>query len=116
MGVIQSKLRGKEGIRRSKMKTFFLLILILAIIATVVGTTGEGCGKDERGSPRQPGDTWKKECNRCRCLVTRVPACTRRLCQDFGKNLEPDLEVDVGGDDEKDVNRLLLVQYRFENN
>merc|ERR1711872_285432 len=102
MGVIQSKSGGKEGIRRNKMKTFFSLIFIFAIIATVVGTTG--CGKDERGSPRQPGDTWRQECNRCRCLVTRVPACTRRLCQDFGKNLEPDLEVDAGGDDEKDVN------------
>jgi len=38
------------------------------------------CGIDERGVPRVAGDTWKEDCNDCRCTDNLVPGCTRKLC------------------------------------
>ena len=38
------------------------------------------CGVDERGVARSVGDSWKEDCNRCRCLESGVPGCTRRFC------------------------------------
>jgi len=38
------------------------------------------CGVNERGLPRQAGDTWKEDCNRCRCTDNLLPGCTKRFC------------------------------------
>jgi len=27
-----------------------------------------------------PGDSWQEDCNRCRCLSSGIPACTKKLC------------------------------------
>merc|ERR1712212_563300 len=32
------------------------------------------------GNPRSVGDSWKEECNNCRCTSTGVPVCTLRFC------------------------------------
>ena len=62
-----------------------LNILLYAILITCVscvpaGDEGGSCGSDERGIERQPGDSWQKDCNRCRCLSTGVKGCTRKFC------------------------------------
>jgi len=45
------------------------------------GASGSNlCGTDERGILRQVGDTWKEDCNTCRCTDNLVPGCTRRFC------------------------------------
>lgn len=38
------------------------------------------CGTNERGSPRQAGETWQEDCNRCRCTDNLLPGCTKRFC------------------------------------
>jgi len=38
------------------------------------------CGVDEKGVARTAGDSWKEDCNQCRCLESGVPGCTRRFC------------------------------------
>jgi len=41
------------------------------------------CGTDpDTGLQRQPGDSWKEDCNRCRCLPNLEKGCTKRLCQE----------------------------------
>ena len=42
-----------------------------------------GCGVDERGIARQPGDNWREDCNRCRCLTAGIPGCTKKFCGGF---------------------------------
>jgi len=27
-----------------------------------------------------PGDSWQEDCNRCRCLSSGIPGCTKKLC------------------------------------
>merc|ERR1711963_1263341 len=40
----------------------------------------KGCGVDENGRERQPGDSWKDDCNTCKCLSSGTPRCTRQFC------------------------------------
>merc|ERR1711923_405556 len=40
----------------------------------------KGCGVDENGRERQPGDSWKDDCNTCKCLTSGTPRCTRQFC------------------------------------
>jgi len=43
-------------------------------------TSTAQCGEDSEGNPRSVGDSWKEECNNCRCTSTGVPVCTLRFC------------------------------------
>ena len=43
-------------------------------------TSAAQCGEDSEGNPRRVGDSWKEECNNCRCTSTGVPVCTLRFC------------------------------------
>merc|ERR1719233_517020 len=80
---------------RIKMRALFCLIIITVVINVATAAAGPGCGTDMKtGDERQPGDRWMEACNRCRCLPSQVPACTRRLCQE-AMPLVPDLDVDV---------------------
>eukprot|EP00092_Neocalanus_flemingeri_P080019 GFUD01099766.1.p1 GENE.GFUD01099766.1~~GFUD01099766.1.p1 ORF type:complete len:387 (-),score=87.47 GFUD01099766.1:107-1267(-) len=64
------------------MKTIIcLVVLIIGVIAFPQAETG--CGQDERGVSRKPGDRWQEDCNRCRCLTAGIPGCTKRLCGNF---------------------------------
>merc|ERR1712033_74773 len=61
------------------------ILLLSACLAGYVSSvpadeTGVGCGEDDEGVSRQPGDSWQEDCNRCRCLATGVKGCTRRWC------------------------------------
>merc|ERR1719500_2408161 len=89
-GVSAVKPQKKEGIIKMKMKIFFCLIMLTL---TATAAAGEGCGVDEKGALRQPGESWQEDCNRCRCLASGVPACTRRICRDLDRNLEPELKL-----------------------
>ena len=42
-----------------------------------------GCGADEGGVVRQPGDSWQEECNRCHCLASGRSGCTKQICGDL---------------------------------
>merc|ERR1712013_23678 len=45
--------------------------------------SGGGCGVNRDGVSRQVGDSWSHDgCNKCRCLPSGVPGCTRRICSD----------------------------------
>jgi len=41
------------------------------------------CGSDENGVAREAGDTWKEDCNRCRCTEDLRPGCTKLICGAF---------------------------------
>jgi len=47
---------------------------------TKAATSTAQCGEDSEGNPRRIGDSWKEECNNCRCTSTGVPVCTLRFC------------------------------------
>lgn len=57
-----------------------LLSFLVTIAAALPQTSTNLCGTNERGAPRQAGDTWMDKCNRCRCTERLVPGCTRRFC------------------------------------
>merc|ERR1711915_201731 len=50
----------------------------------------ESCGVDEQGEVRKPGDNWQEECNRCRCLPSGVPGCTKKLCGSVPGFVDPE--------------------------
>ena len=55
--------------------------LICTVSASVAFPQAKsGCGVDELGVARKSGDSWQEECNRCRCLPSGVPGCTKKLC------------------------------------
>ena len=55
--------------------------LIFIVSASVAFPQAKsGCGVDEQGVVHKPGDSWQEECNRCRCLPSGVPGCTKKLC------------------------------------
>jgi len=49
-------------------------------VVKVASTSTAQCGEDSEGNPRLVGDSWKEECNNCRCTSTGVPVCTLRFC------------------------------------
>ena len=49
-------------------------------VVKVASTSTSQCGEDSEGNPRLVGDSWKEECNNCRCTSTGVPVCTLRFC------------------------------------
>lgn len=60
--------------------------LFLCLVVLGVGAFPQaenGCGVDERGIARQPGDNWREDCNRCRCLTAGIPGCTKKFCGGF---------------------------------
>lgn len=57
-----------------------LLSFLVTLAAALPQTSTNLCGTNERGAPRQAGDTWMEKCNRCRCTERLVPGCTRRFC------------------------------------
>merc|ERR1711892_491703 len=61
-----------------------LLVCVLVVGASAFPQSQSGCGADDRGALRQPGDNWQEACNRCRCL-----GCTRKFCGDFPSPAEP---------------------------
>jgi len=67
---------------------FCLSILIIGAIA--FRQAENGCGVNERGVLRQPGDNWQEDCNRCRCLAAGVPGCTKKFCGGFPSLFEPE--------------------------
>merc|ERR1712058_135597 len=66
------------------------LLLASLFIATLHGLPQSGfvseetCGIDSQtGQNRQPGDSWKEDCNRCQCLPGNKPGCTKILCENL---------------------------------
>merc|ERR1712013_108989 len=49
-------------------------------VVKVASTSPSQCGEDSEGNPRLVGDSWKEDCNNCRCTSTGVPVCTLRSC------------------------------------
>eukprot|EP00092_Neocalanus_flemingeri_P064838 GFUD01078744.1.p1 GENE.GFUD01078744.1~~GFUD01078744.1.p1 ORF type:complete len:326 (-),score=81.75 GFUD01078744.1:41-1018(-) len=70
------------------MKTIIWLV-VLIIGATAFPQAETGCGQDERGVSRKPGDRWQEDCNRCRCLTAGIPGCTKKFCGDFPSLFAP---------------------------
>merc|ERR1712008_647722 len=66
-----------------------LLVCVLIFGASAFPQSQSGCGADERGALRQPGDNWQEASNRCRCLASGRPGCTRKFCGDFPSLAEP---------------------------
>jgi len=66
--------------------------LIFTVSASVAFPQAKsGCGVDEQGVARKSGDSWQEECNRCRCLPSGVPGCTKKLCGTISDTtLQPD--------------------------
>merc|ERR1711915_100215 len=62
------------------MKALLCLTLV-ATTATAFPQSKSGCGRNERGVLRKPGDIWDEQCNQCRCLNSGVPGCTRKFCE-----------------------------------
>jgi len=60
------------------MMTPLLLCVLTATLAAP--QTGGLCGVGEGGEERVPGESWQEDCNRCRCLSSGIPACTKKLC------------------------------------
>merc|ERR1711915_820536 len=58
-----------------------LSLTIVATTATAFPQSKSGCGRNERGVLRKPGDIWDEQCNQCRCLNSGVPGCTRKFCE-----------------------------------
>lgn len=45
---------------------------------------------DKSGNRREVGESWKEECNNCKCGSTGVPLCTQRFCinvEEFKKEM-----------------------------
>merc|ERR1711892_349413 len=66
-----------------------LLVCVLVVGASAFPQSQSGCGADDRGALRKPGDSWQETCNRCRCLASGRPGCTRKFCGDFPSLAEP---------------------------
>jgi len=66
----------------------FLCLVVLGVGA--FPQAENGCGVDERGVLRQPGDNWQEDCNRCRCLTAGIPGCTKKFCGSFPTIPEPE--------------------------
>merc|ERR1712008_646450 len=66
-----------------------LLVCVLVFGASAFPQSQSGCGADERGALRKPGDNWQEACNRCRCLASGRPGCTRKFFGDFPSLAEP---------------------------
>jgi len=62
------------------MHLLLLSSLLVTLASALPQTSSNLCGNNERGAPRQAGDTWMEKCNRCRCTERLVPGCTRRFC------------------------------------
>jgi len=68
-----------EHKQKMLLKTF-ILIVIFTTAARTFPQQQNRCGLNQFGMTRQPGDTWDEECNKCKCLDTGVPGCTRKFC------------------------------------
>ena len=64
-----------------------LIICVLVLGASAFPKSRSGCGADEGGALRQPGDNWQDDCNTCRCLASGRPRCTRMFCGDSPNSL-----------------------------
>ena len=64
------------------MQSFVLLCVLVGGSAAAPQTVAS-CGVDDEGRARLPGDTWRDDCNRCRCLSSGIPGCTKKLCGSF---------------------------------
>lgn len=62
-----------------------VLLFVLVCVSTAIAT----CGEDDEGRARLPGDTWREDCNRCRCLSSGIPGCTKKLCGTFPVIISP---------------------------
>merc|ERR1711915_360201 len=62
------------------MKVLLCLAIVISTI-TSFPQSKTGCGVNERGVVRRPGDIWNERCNQCRCLRSGVPGCTRKFCE-----------------------------------
>jgi len=60
-----------------------MTVCLIGVVVSFPQTTTNLCGTDERGVTRQAGDTWKEDCNRCRCTERLIPGCTKRFCGAF---------------------------------
>merc|ERR1712013_714742 len=70
------------------LRKFTIAVLLGTLTVTVRARpqssgSGGGCGVSRDGVSRQVGDSWSQDgCNKCRCLPSGVPGCTRRICSD----------------------------------
>ena len=60
-----------------------VLLCVLVGGSAAAPQTVASCGVDDEGRARLPGDTWRDDCNRCRCLSSGIPGCTKKLCGSF---------------------------------
>jgi len=73
---------------RIEMNILLLLVSVFILGANSFPQAETRCGVDSSGVSRQPGDSWKEDCNRCRCLTAGIPGCTKKFCGDFSSILE----------------------------
>jgi len=67
----------------------FVFIFLIVISVRAFPQSENACGEDEAGVSRKPGDSWQEDCNRCRCLTSGIPGCTRKLCGVLPSLFEP---------------------------
>jgi len=70
------------------MKIFvFTFVIVFSVKA--FPQSENACGEDETGVSRKPGDSWQEDCNRCRCLMSGIPGCTKKFCGGIPNLFEP---------------------------
>jgi len=83
------------------MKTFvFTFVIILSVKA--FPQSENACGEDEAGVSRKPGDSWQEDCNRCRCLTSGIPGCTKKFCGVIPSLFEPQVCKDSLGNSKEE--------------
>jgi len=62
---------------------FIIFLSWIVVVCSFPQSGSNLCGTNERGAPRQAGESWREDCNNCRCTDTLVPGCTKRFCGAF---------------------------------
>merc|ERR1711872_649698 len=73
------RVQSSQATKVTNMKVFACLVLLVSA-SVAFPQAKSGCGTNERGVARKPGDNWQEQCNRCRCLESGVPGCTKKFC------------------------------------
>ena len=73
------RVQSSQATKVTNMKVFAGLVLLVST-SVAFPQAKSGCGTNERGVARKPGDNWQEQCNRCRCLESGVPGCTKKFC------------------------------------
>merc|ERR1711963_449226 len=82
------RVQSSQATKVTNMKVFACLVLLVST-SVAFPQAKSGCGTNERGVARKPGDNWQEQCNRCRCLESGVPGCTKKFCGSIPGLFEP---------------------------